>query len=147
MHTEQTVTYFDYFIKRDHLTILSGAFIFTLYHRVVKRREKLRLIDKGCRRSGGGGGGGQAPKSLTSGPSMGLISSAPRYLKSAHDMVAAVSSEAGESRYCIHYKSRYKSRRALDDVDLIIIAPLMTLQPFRSRCHVPFEIRLIGRAG
>lgn len=126
------MTYFDYFIKtkRDNLTILSGAFIFALYHRVVKSRETLRLIHKGCIRSGGGGGGGQAPKSLTSGPSMGLISSAPRYFKSAHEMVAAVSSEAGESRYCIHCKSRYKSRRALGDVDLITIAPLMTSNPF-----------------
>lgn len=60
LHTEQPVTYLDYFIKtkRDNLTILSGAIIFALYHRVVKSREKLRLIHKDSIRSGGGGGGG-----------------------------------------------------------------------------------------
>lgn len=78
---------------------------------------------------------------------MGLISCAPRYFKSAHEMVAAVSSGAGESRYCIRYKSRVTSRRALGDVDLIVIAPLMTSNPFVCTATFPFEIRLIGRAG
>lgn len=59
-------------------------------------------------------------------------------------MVAAVSAGAGESRYCIHYTSRATTRRALGDVDLIGIAPLMTSNPFVRTATFPFEIRLIG---
>lgn len=65
---------------------------------------------------------------------MGLISPAPPYFGSAHGMVAAVSSGAGEFRYCLLTGAAALQVGELgDDVVLIAIAPLMTSNPFPAR--------------
>ena len=106
--------YSDYFIKTIRRDNAHGAtlspFLSQYFIICVTRngaRTKARLIHRSCMVAVAKEA--QYRKSLTSGPSMGLISPAPPYFGSAHGMVAAVSSGAGESRYRSPEPRYYKS--------------------------------------